>query len=75
MLDIASDAGKMRIGNVQVRINSKGDSKKIAAICLITVKEIPVVKVPICPGICDGLSRLVDRIFVAFRQHQTASSL
>jgi len=67
MLDIASDAGKMRIGNVQVRINSKGDSKKIAAICLITVKEIPVVKVPICPGICDWLSCLVDRIFVAFR--------
>jgi hypothetical protein len=75
MLDIASDAGKMRIGNVQVRINSKGDSEKITAICLIAVKEIPVVKVPICPGICDGLRRLVDWIFVAFREHQPTSSL
>ncbi|WP_395636433.1 hypothetical protein [Sphingorhabdus sp.] len=75
MLDIASDAGKMRIGNVKVRINPKGDRKKIAAICLIAVKKIPVVKVPVCPGICDGLSCLVDRIFVAFREHQPASSL
>jgi hypothetical protein len=66
MLDIASDAGKMRIGNIKVRINSKGDREKIAAICLITVKEITVVKIPICPGICDGLRCLVDRIFVAF---------
>jgi hypothetical protein len=67
ILDVASDAGKMRIGNVQVRIDSKGDREKIAAICLIAVKEIPIVKIPICPGICDGLSCLVDWIFVASR--------
>jgi hypothetical protein len=75
MLDIASDAGKMRIGNVQVRINAKGDREKITAICLIAVKEIPVVKVPVGPRICDGLSCLMNRIFVAFREHQPASSL
>jgi hypothetical protein len=32
MLDIASDAGKMRIGNIKVRINPKGDREKVAAI-------------------------------------------
>ncbi|MBB3943534.1 hypothetical protein GGR91_001792 [Sphingorhabdus rigui] len=74
-MDIAPDAGKMGIGNVQVRINAKGDSEKIAAICLIAIKKIPIVKVPICPGICDGLSCLVDRIFVAFSEHQPAFSL
>ena len=75
ILDIAPDAGKMGIGNVQVRINAKGDREKIAAVCLIAVKEIPIVKIPICPGICDGLSCLVYWIFVAFSEHQPASSL
>jgi ribosomal protein S11 len=69
MLCIATDAGKMGVRHVEVRVNAKGYGKEVAAIRAIAIEEIPIVKIPICPRIGNGLRGLVDRIIIAFGQH------
>jgi len=36
------------IGHIQMRIDPKGNGKKLCAIRLIAVEEVPVIKIPVC---------------------------
>jgi hypothetical protein len=41
------DAGEVGIRNIQVWVNAKGKGEKIAAVGLVAVEEIAVVKIPV----------------------------
>ena len=60
---------KMRVGNVQVRIDAKCRSKIAAAVRIIAAEEITIIEIPVCAGKGNRLWRLMDRIFIALGQH------
>lgn len=69
MLNAIADEGKMRVRDIQVRVNAKGYGEKATAIGLIAVEEIPVVKIAIRARKGNRFSGLMNWIVVTLRQH------
>ena len=55
---------EMRIDHIEMRIYTERDRKKAAAIRRVAVEKVPIVEIPIRPGISDGFGRLVDGVIV-----------
>ncbi len=69
MLGAIAQRGKMRVGNIKMRINAEGRCEIAAAVGVVAAEEIAIIEIPVSAGKRDWLRRLMDRIFVALGQH------
>jgi hypothetical protein len=55
---------EMRIDHIEMRIYTERDRKKAGAIRRVAVEKIPIIEIPIRPGIRDGFGHLVNGVIV-----------